>query len=46
MGKSDAKKPGPDPEVLKIEGDPEEALDKLLAPQPKKPAKKETKRVR
>lgn len=38
------KKPGPDPEILKIEGDPEEALDRLLGkgqpPTDERPKKK------
>ena len=30
------RKPGPDPDRLKIEGDPEEALQRLLKTPPKK----------
>jgi hypothetical protein len=37
MAKKERKaKPGPDPEVLKIEGDPEEALQKLVSTPPPK----------
>lgn len=39
--KSDKSKPGPDPECLKIEGDPEEALQKLVTTPP--PAESEPK---
>jgi len=38
------KKPGPEPETLKVDIDPEEGLDRLLRARPKPPPKPKRKR--
>lgn len=46
MSEEKQKPPGPQPERLKIEGDPEEAFQKLLKPLPKGKRRKRGKRPR